>query len=367
MSQTISVRIAHRDRQHTANQRRHDLRTGHLPTHVDQDRMQDNSLLLAPPMEAELGRVCAERRAQVPRKRNRKNPSISTVGVITFGRQAQAIVGRLPILEQDRLFRETAERIARRLGTTLSGLMVHRDESAIHAHFQCPAVRMDGQMVGASTTRKTTAELQDLAGEVWAHLGIRRGKPKKERIAEGQPAAHHIHRSVRELHQDLPAELEKARSTLEDYTRQLEETLHNLEVGRSEEERQEKRLEAVRKTLQETPPPEPVPMERVTERQKKELAALKDRLALEQQHHRDRQKYILELEQGLREVGAKIATLPEATAGEMVDAMFPSGPCRSVLQEALEQEQEIRLFNQQRHQQGRGLEPEQETRQGPDS
>ncbi len=50
-------------------------------------------------------------------------------------------------------------------------------------------------------------QLQTLAGEAVEYLGIRRGVSKKKRIADGNDESTYIHRTVRQLHFDLPREL----------------------------------------------------------------------------------------------------------------------------------------------------------------
>jgi hypothetical protein len=120
------------------------------------------------------------------------------------------VVEALDHADQDARIQATAERLAAELNTELTGLVVHRDESAVHAHFQLSAVTADGYPLAQRLNPDGTARLQDLAAEPWSDLGIGRGTPRHERIARGEPASQWVHRSVAQLHQDLPAEIEQA-------------------------------------------------------------------------------------------------------------------------------------------------------------
>ena len=55
--------------------------------------------------------------------------------------------------------------------------------------------------------RQALARLQDKAGEVFSEIGLSRGIKKIERLAKGEDYAKTVHRSVRELHDDLPGEI----------------------------------------------------------------------------------------------------------------------------------------------------------------
>ncbi|MEX1663745.1 hypothetical protein AB4874_19405 [Thioclava sp. 15-R06ZXC-3] len=63
----------------------------------------------------------------------------------------------------------------------------------------------------------TTSELQDIAAEVMAgHCpGIERGHRKPDRLTAGARYADTLHRSVRQLHEDLPGEIAAREADLE--------------------------------------------------------------------------------------------------------------------------------------------------------
>jgi len=166
--------------------------------------------------------------------------------------------------EQNRLFEEAAKRIADRLNTDLTGLVVHRDESALHAHFQLIAVAKDGRPISQVVKRDLAKELQDIAGNVFNEYGITRGTPKIERIKRGDDPSKIYHRSVNKLHEDLPKELaafdkkldEAEKELMDNYEkikeqedkikkneRLIQEQMRKLEEGKVEIEKAQRRIE----------------------------------------------------------------------------------------------------------------------------
>ena len=273
MSKLISVRVAHRQATRAGGQNKHDLRHGNQPAYVDPERARRNTVIMPPRPASELRVECERRRSSRQTQRAmKKNAAIATVGIITFSREAQPSIEALPVDEQNRRFLASAQALAENMGTTLSGLVVHRDESAIYAHFQCPAVRLDGHPVSKTLGRTGTSHLQDIAASAWADLGIERGERKGDKIkrleAEGksQPeiTAVVIHRSVRQLHHDLLREIKAARAKAQEIEREAEKWLKELQAaqdkaaknkrlvaeqqaklaaGRADEEKARKRIE----------------------------------------------------------------------------------------------------------------------------
>jgi len=257
MSKTVSVRVEHRAASRATGQRNHDLRHGNkIPKYVNREKLEENSVIIEPKTAPELRKLCEERRAQRPTKRAlKKDAAVSTNGIITFGTEAQLIIEKLSKDEQNKLFRETAERIANKLNTDLTGLVVHRDESAIHAHFQMLAFNREGIPLSMVIDRKTAKELQDIAGEVYKQHGITRGTPKAERLARGDDLSKIVHRSVAELHRDLPneinnkqKELDEKRKEIENRRQELEELEKKAENNRRLINEQNAKLEAGRVT-----------------------------------------------------------------------------------------------------------------------
>ena len=206
---SISVRIEHKGKDKATFQNRHDLRNGHVPKYVSQDKSHLNSVLISPVPYGVLKQTCDTRRALRPtQKKMKSTAAVATVGIITFSTDAQKIINALPSAEQDIIFKEVSSAIAERLDNEITGLTVHRDESAIHGHFQMPAYSKSGIPTSKIVNPKIASELQDIAGAVVMKYGISRGIKKAERILNGEDVKTHIHRSVQQLHEDLPLEIE---------------------------------------------------------------------------------------------------------------------------------------------------------------
>lgn len=164
-------------------------------------------------------KVSKERRALRDMSRAMKsNAAIGTRGVITFGAEAAQLFEQLSPDQQDDAFREVAEAVAKRLSTSLHGLVVHLDESTIHAHYQLAAYDMDGNPISKTTRPALLSELQDITAEIMARHcpGIERGTRYGDRIAAGADYSETLHKSVKELHRDLPADLERKRKAVAD-------------------------------------------------------------------------------------------------------------------------------------------------------
>jgi len=126
-------------------------------------------------------------------------------GIITFGTEAQAIFEALSVKEQDQRFKDVALAVSKETGLELKGLVVHRDEEAVHAHFFLRGYRYDvetGREEPSHFSKKDFSRIQDVAGEVVKDLGITRGAYVGERIANGDSLAQTRHRDVRSLHRD---------------------------------------------------------------------------------------------------------------------------------------------------------------------
>ncbi len=261
MSMTVSVRCGPVDARRAGGQRRHDLRAkGHVPDYVAEERTKDNSVIIEPPDIGMLRKEIEASRKAAGQQRLRVDARVAVSGIITWGREAQGIIEALPAAVQDSLYRRVAERIGKETGHELIGLVVHRDEYAPHAHFMLRGYRHDeqGRELPWRHGKEMMSRLQDIAGEVVDELGISRGTPKEERIARGEPLHKVVHRTVAELHYDLPREaaaererlqkeLEEQRERLEKNQRLIEEQNEKLEAGRVTEEKAQKRIDTYKK------------------------------------------------------------------------------------------------------------------------
>lgn len=214
-----STRIGSCTAKKLAGQIRHDLRRGPQPDYVDADRTHLNRILIEPLPPGQMRAICEDRRALRDTSRAMKsNSAIATRGVITFGSEAAQLFEQLSPDQQDAAFREVAEAVAARLATSLHGLLVHLDESTIHAHYELAAYNVHGEPISKTTSPKVLSELQDITAEIMARHcpGIERGTRYGDRIAAGASFADTMHKSVRELHRTLPADLAKKREALAD-------------------------------------------------------------------------------------------------------------------------------------------------------
>jgi len=160
----VSVRIEPKTMSKAKFQRRHDFRVGKQPAYVDGDRSDLNRHLMELRPLPDIQRENEALRMRAGRTRKMKsNAAVVTVGVITFGHKAQDVFNQLPDKVQDRAFTELAQEVAAQLNTSLEALVVHLDETAIHAHFTMRAFNDDGDPISNATRLGDMAALQDLA------------------------------------------------------------------------------------------------------------------------------------------------------------------------------------------------------------
>ncbi|ARJ70093.1 plasmid recombination protein [Paracoccus contaminans] len=215
-----STRLALLNVARLAGQRKHDLRIGaKQPAYIDPDRKELNRFLIPHATPAAMRTLCEGRRAiRDTRRKMKRNAAVAAGGIITFGAEAAALFAALKPEQQDAAFIDLAHEIAERLNTTLHGLTVHLDESTIHAHYQLAAYDKDGVPLSRSTAPRVMSCLQDLTAEVMARHcpGIERGHRYGERIENGADFRDTLHRSVQELHRDLPRDLAAKRAEVEE-------------------------------------------------------------------------------------------------------------------------------------------------------
>jgi hypothetical protein len=212
------VRIAILSATSIGGQRAHDLRIGPQPAYVANERSDLNRVLIRPETGTNLKTICENRRALRQTVRGMKsNASVGVAGIVTFGIEAQKLFERLTPDQQNAAYRETAEAVASRLNTTLTGLVVHVDETAPHAHFQLPAYDMTGQPISMTAKRDAMRDLQTITAEVMGRHapGIERGRSISARVAAGANFADTVHKTVQQLHIHLPSELAAKRSEID--------------------------------------------------------------------------------------------------------------------------------------------------------
>lgn len=223
------VRVEIRDAQGYANQRRHDLRIGAQPIYVNPDPPKPNLAFIQPVTTAELKKLAGDRRAQRETVRAMKsNAGIAVVGIIGFGIEAQRMFEALGLDDQEKALRAAVARVAAALKTTVTGLVLHLDESAHHAHFSLCGYDVTGQPLSTWMDRRVLRELQTvLHEELRAFMpDLERGRSRKARADAGAAPHELVHRSVDELHIDLPFEIAEKRRELA----ALEEKIRTNEV-----------------------------------------------------------------------------------------------------------------------------------------
>lgn len=244
------ARIAMRNATAIGGQRAHDLRIGPQPSYVDADRSSLNRVLVEPLTGTKLRAICEERRSQRTMQLAMKSSaSVGVAGIITFGIEAQRIFDRLTPEQQDAAYLETAQALAARLNSTLTGLVVHADESAPHAHFQLPAYDLTGHPISETAKRATLRDIQTITAEVMGRhaAGIERGHSKLDRLKAGASPAEVVNRSVAQLHSDLPAEIAAKEAELADIRSKLQTNLTRLSKAKSEALAEGQKAEKARK------------------------------------------------------------------------------------------------------------------------
>ena len=237
-------------------QRRHDMRTGAQPRYVDKTRAEENDVLIEPPRPGVLRDWNDARRSRRETQRAmRKDAAAAVIGIITFGAEAADTFRALTREKQNEAFRDAAEAIAEHLGTTLAGLVVHRDETSPHAHFTLPAYDIEGRPLSKVIKRTTLAQVQTITADAMKRHAptIERGRRVSERAAAGADDHALRHRSVRELHADLPAEVAAARAEAEAAKKRADEMrgrVNRLEAQAELTKAELKRLDTYRKRLE---------------------------------------------------------------------------------------------------------------------
>lgn len=247
------VRVEIRDAQGYANQRRHDLRIGAQPGYVNPDPPEPNRILIQPMTTAELKKLAKERRDQRDMTRAMKsNAGIAVVGIIGFGIEAQQMFGALGPEDQEKALRAAVERMAADLRTTVSGLVLHLDETAKHAHFSLCGYDVDGEPLSTWMGRGVLRDLQTaLHEELRAFMpDLERGRSRKVRAEAGAAPHELVNRSVEELHTDLPLEIETKRQEVAELEEKARKNEVRAQKAREKAQRDEGRAEKALKNAE---------------------------------------------------------------------------------------------------------------------
>lgn len=259
-ARAVSVRIKAASASKVGGQNAHDLRKGPQPAYVAATRSHLNRVLIAPLTAPQLRQIVTERRAiRTTQRALKSNAAIGTVGIITFGHLAQTFFNELPADRQDEALKAVASALAARLKTTATGLVLHLDEAAPHAHFQFPAYDLDGNPLSQTTSPSALADLQTIASDVMKSFDPRfeRGFKKQVRIAAGATPEEVNNKTVAELHQTQAADLEAARQKLADLNEKIAKNIRlisaaeaKIEAGNGDLSRLKANIETYTRRLQ---------------------------------------------------------------------------------------------------------------------
>ena len=237
----------------------HDMRSGHVPAHIDAAAAGQNSVLQPPPDIDEIHSLAQsrfeaaqlERRAagKKPRRKRPENASPAYTALITLGREAQGFLAALDPDRQDAALKAALAAVAGYLDVPVLWATVHRDESAIHLHAGLCAVRSNGLSISTATAgysgdaRRNTSELQDVLHQaLQPHLpALERGTRLIDRLKAGErpERARSHHQLRRDLglspdarRNDVVAAVQELRAAQAD-TEGLRQQLAELEVRRN--------------------------------------------------------------------------------------------------------------------------------------
>ena len=134
-----------------------------------------------------VGRKLSDGERNLGHVRLRKDTPWGISGIITFGQDVNPDPRDLAKFDQKA--KELVRRIAERWGVKARYLVRHNDESHVHYHFFLDYVQKGGERTIRDEInpfhggRRELREIQDLAGEVFSPLGLRRGVRKEEKLA----------------------------------------------------------------------------------------------------------------------------------------------------------------------------------------
>ena len=214
------------DRSALVGQRKHDQRRGDQPKYVDTKRTHLNRTLHMTPGYELNGmqwtrfldreeKVLADSRL----KKTRGNKMWRS-SMLSFSTSAQKLLGDYSPHKEAIAFYEG---YCKRHDVRMLWLEVHHDEYAVHYHAMLTHIKNDGQAL-VLRPRDMKFE-QDQAGVAFSHLGIKRGVAKLTRIERGETESTYINRTVKELHDDLPKELETAQAKVAEQAELLKDQL----------------------------------------------------------------------------------------------------------------------------------------------
>lgn len=247
----VSVRVAPLTGRKASGQSMHDSRSPkHRPSYLDPRCEGLNSHSGAADLRALRAEIAAHRKSAGQQKL-RADAQIVVAGVLTFGTEAQKTIAALTFSEQDLLFERLAKRVSLETGHALLTLDIHRDETALHAHFMLRGYSFDRETGKENSWRKSPTDLkalQDAVADEVESLGIERGFSREMRLAAGDSFTETIHKSVKALHVSLPDEIAKVQVSRDEIVASLEKAREKVQEAEAAVLKAEfRKSEAVRK------------------------------------------------------------------------------------------------------------------------
>ena len=220
-----------------AGQSAHDFRKGRQPSYVDESRSHLNRTLISPPDMAQVIKDTERRSVEENHRKWQKNSPFFIDGIITFDKEYSANRNAISIDEMDKAAKRFVDDWCKDKGVEPLYLVRHSDEATPHYHFKTTVMNVGGKSIARGLNRDAMRETQDLAGEAFKDLGFERGTDKYEKLkaAGGDwKKANVVNRSVRQLHADLPKELQALQAKVEKNQRLHEQATLKLKKAYGE-------------------------------------------------------------------------------------------------------------------------------------
>jgi len=236
MGNAVSIRIAWEKSTSSSGAISHAFRIK-TPDYVDAERTHENVIVVGSETPLQSSSIRADIETYSLEHAGRKWQSNSATvldGIITYGKDAN-IENKILL---DKAAKQTLQNIIKESGMRSDSLLYlvrHEDEARTHYHFSCLPQLESGVSARRTFNRTFMSKIQDIAATTHSEVGldIVRGKPKSQRIKDGEPSSATIHRSVRELHSDLPKEIDSLKNEIKEFEKKTSKVLSYYEKTKS--------------------------------------------------------------------------------------------------------------------------------------
>jgi len=234
MSKAVSIRVEFKRGGRSSGAISHSYRTK-IPSYVDTEKTSDNVIVYGsdePPKARSIRSDIEAYSLKNAKKKWRSDSPTIIDGIITYGRNANTENNIL----LDKAAKQALHNIIESAGMRQDALVYlirHEDESRTHYHFCMKPQLKDGRSAGQTFNKFFLQKLQDITAKAHSDVGldIVRGKSKAARMNDGEKRSAYIHRSVRELHSDLPKEIEDLKTSISVLEEKKQKTKGRLETS----------------------------------------------------------------------------------------------------------------------------------------